>query len=71
MKRSSYDEIEKHLEADHNPQPEIANLIIKILQELQQTITTNNGLKSELDDLRGMLKAGVRRSNLETSESTE
>ena len=33
--RSSYDEIQKHLESDHNAQPEIANLIIKMIQELQ------------------------------------
>ena len=68
--RSSYDEIEKHLEADHNTQPEIANLIIKMLQELQKMITTNNELKRELDDLRQMLKASVKGSNLETSGST-
>ena len=68
--RSSYDEIEKHLEADHNAQPEICKLIIKMLQELQQTITINNELKRELDDLRDMLKAGSERSNLETSDST-
>jgi hypothetical protein len=54
--RSSYDEIEKHLEADHNAQPEIANLIIKMLQELQKMITTNNELKRELNELRQMLK---------------
>jgi hypothetical protein len=54
--RSSYDEIEKHLEADHNAQPEIANLIIKMLQELQKMITTNNELKRELNDLKQMLK---------------
>jgi hypothetical protein len=67
--RSSYDEIEKHLEADHNAQPEIANLIIKMLQELQKMITTNNELKRELNDLREMLKASVKPSNLETSGS--
>ena len=65
--RSSYDEIEKHLEADHNAQPEIANLIIKLLQELQQMITTINELKRELNDLR---EANVKGSNLETSDST-
>jgi Mg2+ and Co2+ transporter CorA len=54
--RSSYDEIEKHLEADHNAQPEIANLIIKMLQELQKMITTNNELKRELNNLKQMLK---------------
>ena len=54
--RSSYDEIEKHLEADHNAQPEIATLIIKMLQELQKMITTNNELKRELKELRQMLK---------------
>ena len=59
--RSSYDEIEKHLEADHNAQPEIANLIIKMLQELQKMITANNELKRELNDLREMLKASVKR----------
>ena len=68
--RSSYDEIEKHLEADHNAQPEIANLIIKMVQELQQMITKNNELKRELNDLREMLKASVKGSNLETSGST-
>ena len=67
--RSSYDEIEKHLEADHNAQPEIANLIIKMLQELQKMIATNNELKRELNDLREMLKASVKGSNLETSDS--
>ena len=66
----SYDEIEKHLEADHNAQPEIANLIIKMLQELQKMIATNNELKRELNDLREMLKASVKGSNLETSDST-
>jgi uncharacterized protein YaaN involved in tellurite resistance len=67
--RSSYDEIEKHLEAYHNAQPEIANLIIKMLQELQKMITTNNELKRELNDLKQMLKASVKGSNLETSGS--
>jgi len=67
--RSSYDEIKKHLEADHNAQPEIANLIIKMLQELQKMIATNNELKRELNDLREMLKASVKGSNLETSSS--
>ena len=67
--RSSYDEIEKHLEADHNAQPEIANLIIKMIQELQKMITTNNELKRELNDLKVMLKTSVKGSNLETSES--
>ena len=47
--RSSYDEIEKHLEADHNAQPEIANLIIKMVQELQQMITKNNELKKGVE----------------------
>ena len=32
-------------------------------------ITTNNELKRELDDLREMLKASVKGSNLETSDS--
>jgi hypothetical protein len=68
--RSSYDEIEKHLEADHNAQPAIANLIIKMLQELQQMITTNIEVKRELNDLKQMLKARVKGSNLETSGST-
>ena len=68
--RSSYDEIEKHLEADHNAQPEIANLIIKMLQELQKMITTNNELKRELNDIKQMLKARVKGNNLETSDST-
>ena len=54
--RSSYDEIEKHLEADHNAQPEIANLIIKMLQELQKMIATNNELKRELNDLEKCLR---------------
>ena len=63
-------EIEKHLEADHNAQPEIANLIIKMVQELQQIITKNNELKRELNDLREMLKASVKGSNLESSDST-
>ena len=67
--RSSYDEIEKHLEADHNAQPAIANLIIKMLQELQQMITTNIELKRELNDLKQMLKVSVKGSNLETSGS--
>ena len=68
--RSSYDEIENHLEADHNAQPAIANLIIKMLQELQQMITTNIELKRELNDLKQMLKGSVKGSNLETSDST-
>ena len=42
-------EIEKHLEADHNAQPEIANLIIKMVQELQQIITKNNELKKGVE----------------------
>ena len=50
--RSSYDEIEKHLEADHNAQPAIANLIMKMLQELQQMFTKNNEPKRELNELR-------------------
>ena len=39
----------RNIEADHNAQPEIANLIIKMLQELQKMITTNNELKRELN----------------------
>ena len=68
--RSLYDEIEKHLEADHNAQPAIANLLMKMLQELQKMIRTNNELKRELNDLKQMLKASVKGSNLETSDST-
>ena len=37
---SSYDEM-RTSEADHNAQPEIANLIIKMVKELQQMITNN------------------------------
>ena len=40
-----------------------------MLQELQKMITTNNELKRELNDLREMLKASVKGSNLETSGS--
>jgi hypothetical protein len=39
--RSSYDEIEKHIESGHNAQPTIANLTIKMLQELQKMIPPN------------------------------
>ena len=43
---------------------------MKMLQELQKMITTNNELKRELNDLKQMLKASVKGSNLETSDST-